>query len=213
MIEDFNDYDDKSFKMLDTQPIPHIQLSLPLLPNDHKDVIEETVQRATIYGIYRTFLHTANKQVKVTSIPSDPKLKKYAVTLQVNRDQVVEVAKQLFGVNSLKELVKPVYPESERQTWTDTFRSGYCNDLGPPTLRKHFAMLASTTLQPQKSSDTQSQRKQSEKEKPGFSCKNGKKTCGEMASCEEAHFYLNECGMGKLDKDDDGVPCESICGD
>ena len=44
----------------------------------------------------------------------------------------------------------------------------------------------------------------------GFSCE-GKSTCGEMNSCAEARFYLEQCGIGRLDRDKDGVPCESIC--
>ncbi|MCB1764513.1 MAG: endonuclease [Candidatus Competibacteraceae bacterium] len=43
-----------------------------------------------------------------------------------------------------------------------------------------------------------------------FSC-GGKRRCGEMASCEEAKFYLTKCGVGSLDRDKDGVPCESLC--
>lgn len=39
----------------------------------------------------------------------------------------------------------------------------------------------------------------------------GKTKCGEMTSCEEAMFYLKECGVGRLDRDKDGVPCETIC--
>lgn len=35
--------------------------------------------------------------------------------------------------------------------------------------------------------------------------------CGQMDSCSEAYHYLNECGLGRLDGDGDGVPCESIC--
>ena len=43
-----------------------------------------------------------------------------------------------------------------------------------------------------------------------FTC--GAKTkCSEMASCEEAMFYLRECGLARLDGDGDGVPCESLC--
>lgn len=38
-----------------------------------------------------------------------------------------------------------------------------------------------------------------------------KKTCKQMTSCKEAIFYLKECGLSKLDKDKDGIPCESIC--
>ena len=42
------------------------------------------------------------------------------------------------------------------------------------------------------------------------SCGN-KRTCKEMDSCAEARQYL-ECGLKRLDRDNDGIPCESICG-
>lgn len=45
----------------------------------------------------------------------------------------------------------------------------------------------------------------------GFSC-GGKNICRDMDSCDEAYFYLEQCGMRKLDRDHDGIPCESICG-
>lgn len=38
-----------------------------------------------------------------------------------------------------------------------------------------------------------------------------KRTCGEMAHCEEARFHLRECGLSSLDGDGDGVPCEALC--
>lgn len=44
----------------------------------------------------------------------------------------------------------------------------------------------------------------------GFACA-GKTTCGQMSSCAEAQFYLNSCGVSRLDGDRDGVPCESLC--
>ncbi len=44
-----------------------------------------------------------------------------------------------------------------------------------------------------------------------YSC-SGKTVCREMNSCDEAYFYLKQCGLGRLDRDKDGVPCESICG-
>ncbi len=43
-----------------------------------------------------------------------------------------------------------------------------------------------------------------------FSC-SPRKTCGEMSSCDEAKFHLNQCGNGRLDSDKDGIPCESLC--
>jgi endonuclease YncB( thermonuclease family) len=40
----------------------------------------------------------------------------------------------------------------------------------------------------------------------------GTKTrCGEMSSCAEAERYFRECGLERLDGDNDGTPCESLC--
>jgi endonuclease YncB( thermonuclease family) len=39
----------------------------------------------------------------------------------------------------------------------------------------------------------------------------GKTYCREMASCAEARFHLERCGLEELDGDRDGVPCESLC--
>ena len=40
-----------------------------------------------------------------------------------------------------------------------------------------------------------------------------RKTCKRIGTCEEAEYYLANCSWGgKLDADNDGVPCELICG-
>lgn len=44
----------------------------------------------------------------------------------------------------------------------------------------------------------------------GWSC-GTKTTCGQMSSCEEAKFYLTQCGAKSLDRDGDGIPCASLC--
>lgn len=43
-----------------------------------------------------------------------------------------------------------------------------------------------------------------------FTC-GTKRYCSQMLSCEEAYFYLRNCGLSRLDGDKDGVPCESLC--
>jgi len=43
-----------------------------------------------------------------------------------------------------------------------------------------------------------------------FQC-GSKRYCREMTSCKEAIFYLRQCGLTRLDGDNDGVPCASIC--
>lgn len=44
------------------------------------------------------------------------------------------------------------------------------------------------------------------------SCNDGKRVCGDMTSCADARFHLEQCGMSRLDGDSDGTPCEKICG-
>ena len=39
-----------------------------------------------------------------------------------------------------------------------------------------------------------------------------RRTCSQIGSCAEARWYLQNCPWGgKLDRDNDGIPCESIC--
>ena len=38
-----------------------------------------------------------------------------------------------------------------------------------------------------------------------------KRRCSQMASCEEAMYYLKVCGIRRLDRSHDGVPCKKLC--
>lgn len=38
-----------------------------------------------------------------------------------------------------------------------------------------------------------------------------KSKCTQMSSCAEARFYFETCRVGKLDRDNDGMPCEKLC--
>lgn len=38
------------------------------------------------------------------------------------------------------------------------------------------------------------------------------KKCGDMHSCAEAYHHLTVCGETVRDRDNDGVPCENVCG-
>jgi endonuclease YncB( thermonuclease family) len=45
----------------------------------------------------------------------------------------------------------------------------------------------------------------------GYSCE-PRRTCSQISSCDEANWYLQNCSWGgKLDRDKDGIPCESLC--
>jgi endonuclease YncB( thermonuclease family) len=38
-----------------------------------------------------------------------------------------------------------------------------------------------------------------------------KKYCGQMSSCAEARYYLNQCGVASLDGNHDGIPSNKLC--
>ncbi|MEI9402083.1 excalibur calcium-binding domain-containing protein [Mesorhizobium argentiipisi] len=45
----------------------------------------------------------------------------------------------------------------------------------------------------------------------GYSCE-PRRTCKQVGSCDEAQWYLQNCSWGgKLDRDGDGVACETLC--
>ncbi|WP_292271895.1 excalibur calcium-binding domain-containing protein [Mesorhizobium sp.] len=45
----------------------------------------------------------------------------------------------------------------------------------------------------------------------GYSCE-PRRTCKQISSCDEAQWYLQNCSWGgKLDRDNDGVACETLC--
>ena len=146
MIVYFGDYNagNGTFKMFTSEGIPDFQLSNNVVDGELKSVILEGIKRDLIYGVYRTFIHTDHDTVKITGIPLllDLKnlskrdyLQQYKATIQVKRDEVLQVAKKLFQVSSLSDLV------SSSNLWTNVFNQGYYNDQGSPTLDVHYAAL------------------------------------------------------------------------
>ena len=85
-------------------------------------------------------------------------------------------------------------PEAERCPPWD-WRKGTCATASAPAARAPAAPTAAPTSAASSS---------------GFTCA-GKRYCREMTSCEEAKFYLTQCGVGSLDGNKDGVPCETLC--
>ena len=85
-------------------------------------------------------------------------------------------------------------PEAERCPPWD-WRKGTCATTSAPAARTPASPAAAPSAAASSS---------------GFTCA-GKRYCREMTSCEEAKFYLTQCGVGSLDGDKDGVPCETLC--
>ena len=73
--------------------------------------------------------------------------------------------------------------------------------------REQVATLPTTTEPQQRQ---RSGRLVQDRNARGFTC-GSKRFCGQMNSCAEAMFYLRQCGVRRLDRDNDGIPCESIC--
>ena len=39
-----------------------------------------------------------------------------------------------------------------------------------------------------------------------------RRTCKQIFTCDEARWYLENCSWGgRLDRDNDGIPCEGMC--
>lgn len=75
----------------------------------------------------------------------------------------------------------------------------------PWNWRKGLCAMSSAVPQPQPPAGFNNARSTG-----SFVC-GSKKYCREMASCDEAKFYLTQCGLRTIDGNHDGVPCEKLC--
>jgi len=103
-------------------------------------------------------------------------------------------------------LYKLVYDEDKRQAWAHWVANSEDARMGKPITYEELVArtgidflrgipLAAPTRATQ---DTEA------------TC-GSKRLCSEMSSCAEARYYLENCGLTRLDRDRDGVPCESLC--
>lgn len=49
-----------------------------------------------------------------------------------------------------------------------------------------------------------------EPSQPDYRC-GSRQHCGQIATCDEAHYHLARCGVKALDPDGDGLPCDALC--
>lgn len=96
-----------------------------------------------------------------------------------------------------------------------SFSAAHAAEVDNPFGTGSAAPTKSTVTTPVKKTTTTSQKKTtSSKTKSsslGGSCGSYPRTCGQMKSCAQAREAL-KCGNTRLDRDHDGIPCESICG-
>ncbi len=78
-----------------------------------------------------------------------------------------------------------------------------------PQISTEVAVQVGTAVAELNSSGGQPDTAAAEAATASYNCE--RKTCGEMASCIEAVYKLTMCGHSRLDRDSDGVPCETLC--
>ena len=85
-----------------------------------------------------------------------------------------------------------------------------CETLCGKTLASMQARLRAQPFVPQVNVGTANSLVSTAPDATSFSC-GAKKTCQEMASCDEAKHHFSRCGLKALDRDGDGVPCNGLC--
>jgi hypothetical protein len=133
------DYDPayNSLEILDADE-PHYRLSKIVFKNDLNEVVYYENWRAAAYGIYNVFAHTPIESVTVSAIPyqipgfqradEGMLLNDREVTIQINREQALDVISSLIDVDSLTD----VKTQTEYGfQWSDDYIDVYYEDRSP----------------------------------------------------------------------------------
>jgi len=137
MINGFHDFSSENgtFKIISKVPL-HIQLSPQEVRDALPKVMEEDTNRAIMYGIYRTFIHTSINKITVTGVPQEivnikthkmQYIPKYKRTVTITKPKALELVKGYLNIISLSDLVTD-------DKWTKDFMRLYYNDRGYPGL-------------------------------------------------------------------------------
>ncbi|MBX5714485.1 hypothetical protein ACM7OU_19020 [Pseudomonas aeruginosa] len=135
MIEDAGDYsvEKGTFELLSSSPLK-LRMSPPVFQADLPQHVAESVRRAALYGVYRTFIHTDAAMVTVVSVPTQITLNPYTAKLQkrpeleisVTRDQALKAVGMLIEVDNLAALVESEKTgELQLDNWTESFEELY----------------------------------------------------------------------------------------
>ncbi len=152
MIEDFGDYDleNGTYRLISSEPL-HIHLSPWVFKGDSESVVRADLQRAVIYGIYRTLAHTDASQVRVSSTPIITTLQPISHTpvdsprldLNLSRAAALKALQTFLDVQEIAEIITV---ESEGDIvlnyWSSDFKNLNYEDH-KPGLDAFFAELSS----------------------------------------------------------------------
>lgn len=145
MIQQFNDFssDNGTFKIISKKPL-HIQLSPEVFPNDLKKVISEQTERAAIYGIYRSFIHTDVDKITVTAMPKIYNKNDYLiadkVTITKTRTQALKDIQKFIPITDFSELTIP--DEYGHDETSKEYKQLYYNDQGGAGLNEFFKYIS-----------------------------------------------------------------------
>ncbi|MGM7876087.1 hypothetical protein [Yersinia enterocolitica] len=145
MVQQFNDFstDNGTFKVISKKPL-HIQLSPEVFPNDQKIVISEQTERAAIYGIYRSFIHTGVDKITVTAMPKIYSKNDYLiadkVTITKTRAQALKDIQKFIPVTDFSELT--ISDEYGHDETSKEYKQIYYNDQGGAGLNEFFKYIS-----------------------------------------------------------------------
>jgi len=137
-FESLSDYTVKmgNLRIIDNS-IPSIALYTTVLKHDSVEGIKSEARRALLYGVYRTFIHTKHKKVKVTVYPmltnmdtgSKKELSIYKKTITVEREKALSVIQLLSGVLNFDSLVTDMKFGNQiiSDMWSKDFEKLYYN--------------------------------------------------------------------------------------
>ena len=107
MIEFFGDYSDDNgtFEELSVSPNNVFKLKVVTCDREHPAIQGKMLKGSILYGVYRTFIHVPNCNVVgiISSLSGTDKAA--AIGLTVRRSVVLAMAKRIFKVKHLHELV------------------------------------------------------------------------------------------------------------
>lgn len=156
MIEDAGDYDEGtgSYRLISESPL-HIHLSPKVFKGDTAATVETELQRAVMYGIYKTLIHTSASQIRVSSTPIVVSVNPVSLThldaprldVRITREAALAAIQQFLEVDDLQSLVAHEGSGSFTFTvWTSAFEQLYYEGNNPG-LKMFFPELLAQSMQ------------------------------------------------------------------
>lgn len=137
MMADRNDFSIEAgtLKILSESPLK-VELLEESMIDQSNDIKEEDINRAIIYAVYRTFMHTSEEHITVTAYPLDiisliPKKVEenhdVKMTVSVSRQQALQAIQSLVPtVNSFDDMFELAsYEGMKVYEWSDDVKSFY----------------------------------------------------------------------------------------